>query len=329
MSPAGDSIADTPESAPTSAVSSAAPAAASAPTPATGDRLLDPEFMKKLDRWSLAVRRTLGGQYAGDRRSHRHGHSIEFADFRNYVAGDDTRFVDWNLYARMERLYLKLFLHEEELNVHLLVDLSESMAFGKPTKAWMAKRLAAALGYLSLTSQDGVSVTVGSGAISPREGLFPLARGKGYGPRLIRFLETAKPGGRLGLAPFVDSALGRIRRPGLVILISDLMDDGHEAAIRAITARRHEGIVFHVLSEDEWDPDLKGDLRLIDAEDEAATEISITPELMRRYKERVRGWSAGVEQFCGKRGITYLRLVGAPSIEEAVLGSLRRLGRLG
>lgn len=305
-----------------------APPAASPPAE-PGERLLDPEFMKKLDRWSLAVRRTLGGQYAGDRRSQRHGHSIEFADFRNYVAGDDIRFVDWNLYARMERLYLKLFLHEEELNVHLLVDLSESMTFGKPAKAWLARRLAAALGYLSLTSQDGVSVTLGSGVMSPREGLFPLARGKGYGPRLIRFLEQARPGGRLGLAAFVESALARIRRPGLVILISDLMDEHHETALRAITARRHEGIVFHVLSSEEWDPDFKGDLRLIDAEDETPTEISITPELMRRYKERVRAWSADVEQFCGRRGITYLRLVGAPSIEEAVLGSLRRLGRLG
>lgn len=311
--------------------------AADAPPPASSptrnestERLLDADFMKKLDRWSLAVRRTLGGQYAGERRSSRHGQSIEFADFRNYVAGDDTRFVDWNLYARMERLYLKLFLHEEELNVHILVDLSESMTFGKPSKALVARRLAAALGYMALSNQDGLSIALGSGGIAPREGIFPLARGRGYGPRMLWFLQNAPQGGRLGLRAFVESALTRIRRPGLVILISDLMDpEGHEQAIRSIVARRHEAIVMHVLSEEEWDPDFKGDLRLIDAEEEVPTEISVTPELMRRYRQRVEAWSASLEQFCGRRGVTYLRLVGSPSIEDAVLGSLRRLGRLG
>lgn len=309
---------------PEAAVSAAPPEPA-----APAERLLDPAFMRKLDRWTLAVRRTLGGQYAGERRSSRHGQSVEFADFRNYVAGDDTRFVDWNLYARMERLYLKLFLHEEELNVHLLVDLSESMTFGRPSKALLARRLAAALGYIALASQDGVSISLGCPRLAPREGHFPLARGRGFTARMIRFLEQAPAGGALRLAPFVEATLARIRRPGLIIFISDLMDrDGAEAALRAISARRHEAVVLHLLSDEEWDPDLRGDLRLIDAEDGSATEISVTPELLRRYRDRVRAWSAELEQFCGRRGMTYLRLVGEASAEDAVLGSLRRLGRL-
>lgn len=291
--------------------------------------LLDAAFMRKLERWTLAVRRVLGGQYAGERRSARHGHSVEFADFRNYVPGDDIRFVDWNLYARMERLYLKLFLHEEELNVHILLDQSESMAFGEPTKALMARRLAAALGYIALSHHDGISVTVGTANGAMRDRIFPPARGRGFVTRLMWFLQHAPSGGPLQLSSFVESALARIRRPGLVILISDLMDPGgYEQAIRAIVARRHEGVILHVLGEEEWDPDLRGDLRLIDAEDESPAEISVTPDLLRRYKERVRGWSAELERFCGRRGLTYLRLVGAPSVEEAVLGSLRRMGRL-
>lgn len=287
--------------------------------------LLSPDLLRKLDRWGLVVRRATAGQYSGERRSKRHGHSVEFADFRNYVPGDDLRFLDWNLYARMERLYLKLFLHEQELNVHIVLDLSESMRFGDPPKAWIAKRLAAALGYLALAHQDGLSITVGS-TVPAR---FRLSRGKAFVHRMIHFLENAREGGGVSLPELLDQTLRRIRRPGLVILLTDFLGkEGCESALKPIIARRHEALILHVLDKEEWDPTVRGDLKLIDSEDGSLTEITANPAMLDRYRRRARAWSEQIDQYCTRRGMTYVRIVGDATVDEVVLKSLRRLGRI-
>lgn len=291
--------------------------------------LLEPAFLRRLEQWSLAIRRSATGQFGGERRSKRHGHSIEFADFRNYVPGDDVRFVDWNLYARLERLFLKLFLHEQELNVHVLVDLSESMTFGSPPKSLIARKLAAAMGVLALTHQDGLSISVGSGEGEARGRVFRLCRGQGFLLRMMNFLANAPEGGSVSLLPFVNESLVRIRRPGLVILISDFLDRaGYEAPLRAIIGRRHELIALHVLDREEWEPTIRGDLRLIDSEDGAAAEVSLTPASLQVYRRRVKAWSEEIETFCLQRGASYLRILSDTPPEEVVLKTLRRLGRL-
>lgn len=291
--------------------------------------LLDPAFLRRLEQWSLAVRRTTTGSFGGERRSSRHGHSIEFADFRNYVPGDDVRFVDWNLYARLERLFLKLFLHEQELNVHVLVDLSESMTFGSPSKARVARKLAAAMGVLALTHQDGLSIDIGSPMGDARSRYLRPCRGRGFMNRMMHVLEEVPEGGNLSLAQFVEQSLLRIRRPGLVVLITDFLDRaGNEPALRAILGRRHEVIALHVLDREEWEPTLRGDLKLIDSEDGAATEVSLTAGVIEKYRKRAQAWSDGLQAFCLHRGITYLRILNDTPPEDVILKALRRLGRL-
>src|SRR6188508_840230 len=120
----------------------------------TTEQLLSPQLLAQLERLELMSRKIFRGRMKGERRSKRKGQSVEFADFRNYVPGDDLRFIDWNLYARMDRLFLKLFLEEEDLHVYILIDASTSMEFGEPTKLQYAKQLAAALGYIGLTRAD-------------------------------------------------------------------------------------------------------------------------------------------------------------------------------
>lgn len=292
--------------------------------------LLDPAFLRKLEQWSLAVRRVTGGQYAGERRSKRHGHSVEFADFRNYVPGDDIRFVDWNLYARLERLYLKLFLHQQELNVHILVDLSESMTFGSPSKSLMARRLAAAIGMIALTQNDGLTIDLGTSQGTARERHLALCRGRPFTPRMMGLLGDAPEGGPLRLSEFVEAALKRIRRPGLVIIISDFLEpESFEPALRAVIARRHEAVVLHVLDREEWEPTLTGDLNLIDAESEDNAEVSINPAILARYRTRVTAWSESMALWCTARGLTYARVLNDASPEDVILKTLRRLGRLG
>src|SRR5215207_3484700 len=118
--------------------------------------LLDPQFMARLDQLDVMSRKLLAGKMKGERRSKRRGQSVEFADYRNYVIGDDLRFIDWNIYGRLDRLFLKLFLEEEDLSLYILVDVSKSMDFGEPQKARYLKQVAAALGYIGLVNYNRV-----------------------------------------------------------------------------------------------------------------------------------------------------------------------------
>src|ERR1700733_6388701 len=120
--------------------------------------LLEPSFMARLDQLDVMSRKLLAGKMKGERRSKRRGQSVEFADYRNYVIGDDLRFIDWNIYARLDRLFLKLFLEEEDLSLYVLVDVSKSCDFGNPNKALYMKRVAAALGYIGLVNYNRVSI---------------------------------------------------------------------------------------------------------------------------------------------------------------------------
>src|SRR5437764_15141975 len=126
--------------------------------PTKNDLLLDPGFMARLDQLDLISRKLLAGKMKGERRSKRRGQSVEFADYRNYVVGDDLRFIDWNIYARLDRLFLKLFMEEEDLSLYVLVDVSKSTDYGNPHKAIYLKRVAAALGYIGLVNYNRVNI---------------------------------------------------------------------------------------------------------------------------------------------------------------------------
>src|ERR1700759_4792770 len=122
------------------------------------DRLLDPSFMARLDQLDVMSRKLLAGKLKGERRSKRRGQSVEFADYRNYVVGDDLRFIDWNIYARLDRLFLKLFLEEEDLSLYVLLDVSKSCDYGNPNKAFYIKQVAAALAYVGLVNYNRVHI---------------------------------------------------------------------------------------------------------------------------------------------------------------------------
>src|SRR5438093_13597498 len=139
------------------------------------DAILDPTFLKKLERLSLVTRRPFAGQMKGEKRSVKRGTSVEFADYREYILGDDLRYVDWNMAARLEKLFVKLFIEEEDLYLALLIDTSKSMDFGNPNKLHFAARLAAALGYIGLSNYDRVSVSAFAAGLGA--GL-PTKRGK-------------------------------------------------------------------------------------------------------------------------------------------------------
>src|SRR5438046_1876393 len=259
-----------------------------------------PEFLAQLERLSLLSRRAFRGSVKGERRSPRRGHSVEFADYRAYGHGDDLRYVDWNIYGRLDRLHVKLFVDEEDLCLHLLIDASASMGFGVPSKLEYGTRVAAALGFVGLVSHERVGV-----------GILRARAVEGWPPTRGR-----------------NEALGeyalRAREPGLAVVVSDLLDpQGFEAGVRSLLERRFDVHVIHVLDPTDLNPDLAGDLRLHDAETGEARDVTVDGEALRGYRERLARFLERVEAFCRSREVGYHRVSTETPVEEFVVAQLR------
>ncbi|MDY7077636.1 MAG: DUF58 domain-containing protein [Chloroflexota bacterium] len=284
----------------------------------SGTQLLEPKFLAQLDRLSLVSRRLRAGQIQGERRSPKRGGSIEFADFRTYAPGDDFRQIDWNAYARLERLFLKLFVAEEDLTFHILLDTSQSMAWGEPEKWDYARRLAAALGYVALVGLDRVTATTLRNQVS---GAY---RGKRQALGWFNWLAGLETNGELDPTAALRDYMNRVRRPGPLLLLSDLLGPGWESGLRALAGRRFEVTVLHLLSPQEVSPSLEGDLRLVDSENSAAVEITADYDLLQRYRARLTAWQERLRQTCAAIGAHYVFIETTLPLEELVLAYLRR-----
>lgn len=286
--------------------------------------LLSPELLVQLEKLELVSRKVFRGRMKGERRSKRKGQSVEFADFRNYVHGDDLRFIDWNTYARLDRLFLKLFFEEEDLHFYCLIDASDSMNFGDPTKLQYAKQLAAALGFIGLVRSDRVKIeTIGQPARQPG----PIFRGRRSLWRMLDYLEHIEPGESISLAQGVKNFCLRNAGKGIVVLVSDLMDkQGYQDALRYLVARQMDAYVIHVLSQEELEPDVKGDLRLIDCEDDDVAEITVSAPLLKRYQQTLAAFVGGAKEFCNRRGMSYLLAKNTVPVDQLVSSYLRQRG---
>jgi uncharacterized protein (DUF58 family) len=284
--------------------------------------LLDPDFVRRLDRLKVAAQRRFAGTSAGARRSTRRGASVEFKDHRPYGRGDDVRRIDWNAYARLGELVLRLYVAEEDLSIHLLLDRSRSLAFGDPPGIELAKRAAAALGYVGLSGSERVGVVPFAAGISAS-----LAPGRGrraVGP-LLRFLEGIAADGETDLERTVDQFLARRPRPGVVVLISDLLDPaGFTRPIDRLLSERHEPVLLHVLDDGEPDADQGADLVLVDSERGAQVEVTLDVAARRAYAARVAAFAEEVAAHARRRGVTCVRIGGSLPFEEALLDLLGR-----
>lgn len=293
--------------------------------------LLDEHARRKLDRLMLVASKVRAGAIKGERRSTRRGTSIEFADYRNYAPGDDLRRMDWNVYARLERPYIKLLEDEEDLAVHILIDASASMdwppseiADAAHNKLLFAKRIFAGLGYVSLVSNDRLMLSsINGGGIEH----FGPARGRRQSVPMLKFAHEIKARGITDLNVALKDYAARGGRPGLTIIISDMFSpSGYIEGMNALLGRGYEVLLLHVMSPDEVEPPLVGDLRLIDIESGAAQEISVDPVMRDLYMKRVEAWRGEIRAECTKRGINYLPLVTGESWERVILFDMRRLG---
>ncbi|HEV8338148.1 MAG TPA: DUF58 domain-containing protein [bacterium] len=275
----------------------------------------------------------------GERRSATLGRGVEYADYRSYQAGDDYRYIDWNIYSRLDRLFVKLFSEEEDINVHLLIDRSASMGFasapevpgGGPgaagpggqflTKLDYAARVAAAIGYIGLVNLDRVGAAGFDRKITASLG---PGRGRVQTQHLFRFLGALTPGEGSDLSAVMREYVHTTRRRGLLVLLSDfLMPGGYAEGLKYARAHRFDLFLIQILSEDDLTPPLAGDLRLIDSESGTATEVTVDGPALRAYLRARDHYLTELEQFCLRHRIEYLRTTTATPFPDLILRYLR------
>ena len=289
--------------------------------------VFDEAFLRQLERLLVMMRSPVRGGLKGGRRSVKRGQSVEFADYRDYTMGDDLRQLDWNVYARLERLFVKLFIEEEDVTVTLLIDASASMAAGDPAKLLFAKRAAAALGYIALASEDRVTVSALAGRLARRRAAM---RGSGRVFRLLADLSAIEPAdGPTDLVATARHAAAQLHGKGVVILLSDLLDPGADRIIRELAATGSELIVLHVLSPDELDPSLEGDLRLVDVETGEGVEVTVDLATIDAYKARLTAWKQTFADLAARRRASYIDLSSDTNLAILMFNELRRRRVLG
>ncbi|MEO6036041.1 MAG: DUF58 domain-containing protein [Verrucomicrobiota bacterium] len=288
--------------------------------------LLAPELLRRLEQFQLLAARRAKSSARGERRSKARGQSVEFADYRNYTVGDDFRYLDWNLYGRLEKLFLKLYEEERELPVRIFLDCSESMTFGSPRKFDFARQVAAAVGYVALCGFDRVSVFTfpENPADAVHRGALRAVRGR---KSSLTYFENLSRLSASGVANF-NAALRRgaieARQAGVAVVLSDFLDpSGYESGLTALIGRGFHVNAIQILAPDELSPGTFGDLRLVDSETGALQEVTFGKYRLKHYQQTVENYCQRLREFCQGRGINFFRVGSDTSLEELLLKQLR------
>lgn len=283
-------------------------------------QVIDGAFFSMLEARDLCVRTPMSGMFGGNRRSRAYGSSAEFADFREYIPGDDLRRIDWNLYARFEKLFLKLYVDERRLHHRIYLDASASMDWGEPNKGDLALRLAAALGYLAVQSTDRVSIYAVHGSkcqciarnVGGREAFYQAADELNH----LEFYGNSD----------LEAALGGIGDmgydDGISVILSDLLTESNwKNAVEQMHYRKRQVHLVQILSADELGPVMNGKLMLLDAEASAENDrrnyrIEVNRAAAKAYQEALSWYLKDIHQFCAQRNVGYVQVCTDESIQK-------------
>lgn len=294
------------------------------------DDLIDSGLMARLDQLDVVSRKIFLGKLQGERRSRKRGTSVEFADYRSYVAGDDLRYIDWNVYGRLDVLFLKLFLEEEDLSLYLVIDTSKSMDYGAPDKLVFAQRLAMALGYIGLVNYNRITlISFSNGVVSRLPGL----RGRRRTQEMGQWILSQTPDGTTDFEAAMKSiALGRQGR-GVMVILSDFMyKSGYEKGLNYLQGGGFDTFALQLLSPQEADPGgtgaITGDLKLRDMEDDNVAEVTVSAALLKRYKENLSAYCDRLRDYCVRRSMIHMVLRSDMSMETLLMEYFRKRGLL-
>ncbi len=284
------------------------------------------DFLSELERLFLISRQVLAGKLRAERRTKKRGSGLEFAEHREYNLGDDFRHIDWSLYGRLEKLFVRLYEEEEDIPVYVMFDVSASMLEGTPVKAVHGFKIASALCYVALAHLDRATMLPFSASMDQ---LQPPGRGKGRMLKIFHNIRNTSLGGVTDLAQATRSFVYRRPRRGQVILISDfLTEKGYEEAINILRYHRYRVIVVQVLSPQEQNPKLTGDLELLDVETGATRSITVTAGLLRAYEAELAKYVGGLRTFCQDRAIPYFLSPSDQNLDTLMLDVFRKGGFL-
>jgi uncharacterized protein (DUF58 family) len=288
--------------------------------------LITPELLRRLEQFQLLAQRRAKSSARGERRSRARGQSVEFADHRNYVSGDDLRYLDWNLYGRLDKLFLKLYEEERELPVTIFLDASESMTFGTPPKFDFARQIAAAIGYVALCGFDRVSVHIfpdafGEGAV---RGALRAVRGKKSSLEFFKNLSQITAHGQAALNESLRRGALAARRSGVAVVLSDFLDPaGYEPGLSALIGRGFQVSAVQILAPEEVNPSTYGDLRLVDSETGVTQEVTFGKFRLNSYQQTVQNYIQRLREFCQARGINFFNTTSDAPLEKLLLKQLR------
>jgi uncharacterized protein (DUF58 family) len=284
--------------------------------------LFDQSYLNKLDRLQLLARRLLRSRSAGEHLALGKGVSLEFDEYRRYNPGDDFRLIDWNVFGRTERLFLKLFAPEQDLNVYLLLDTSGSMNYGHPPKIQLARQIAGSLGYIALAQHDRISLFAMAQELEER---VHFQRSKVHAFQFFQTLQELRCEGTGRFNALIDRFMRKTLPGGLVVLLSDLLDEGgYDSGLKYLSASRFDVMVLHVLDPSEITPMSGGPLILVDLEGGGEEKVALTPQLREKYTRRMETYLEDVERVCRRQRIEYVRAFTTDSFEEVVLRYLRK-----
>lgn len=281
------------------------------------EELFSEEFLRKLERIKLLSRKGIKGPTRGEHASWHSGTSLDFLDYRKYQVGDDFRYVDWNVYGRSDKLFLKLFKSEEDLSIHLLLDASRSMGLGSPSKLFYAKRLAAALGYIGLSNLDRVGLAAFRQTLAE---YYAPQRGQKSYPALIRFLKDMPAEGETAVNGSLTEYADTCRHPGVVVVMSDLFDPrGFKPGLEALLVRKFDIILFHILDHEELSPSTRGYFILEEVETHENRRMNLDGRIIKLYKDRLEAFLKDVRDFCYNRGVNYYLCDTRVPVEEFLI----------
>lgn len=309
--------------------------------PASLEELLDSRLIARVSQLDITSKKIFAGKLKGERRSKKRGESVEFADHRPYVVGDDLRHIDWNIFGRLDRLFLKLFLEEEDLCLHVVLDCSESHDCGTPNKFLFMQQVAMSLGYIGLVNLNRVAMTaIGTPPAAPGSlgdeaapsGVLSAVRdlrGRRRTTELASWICSLRPEGGSNFTEACKRIALSRRGKGVMVVLSDFfIKEGYEDGLRLLMGRGYDVFCLQVLSPQEVEPDITGDLRLRDVEDGDYAEVTISAPLLKRYKANLAAYCDQLRAFCGTRDMTLLTVRSDTPVDVLLLDYLRRRGVL-
>lgn len=283
------------------------------------------DFLTRLEYLSIVSKRVFRGQLLAQRRTTQMGSGIEFSDHREYTSGDDLRYLDWNIYARHGDLLLKRFQEEQDLHVYLLLDCSRSMSFGNPPRFDLARQITAALAYIALADLDRICIVAYADEILDE---FPVTRGKAQILSVMKFLEgLATTGHDTHLGRAVQGLLHRTARSGMAVVVSDLFDEhGFHRGLDQLRYRQFDTHVLQLYDRTEAEPELLGDVELVDVETESAAKVTITEQNLATYRRLFAGHLSAVREYCSKYGLGCTQSPSSVPFDDLIMRMMRESG---